>query len=261
MAFPDAPRVIYEKNPLEEVICQVRFPAILKIDTEAPAAFQESIRANFPLYKNRPTLKLPGGLPAELMTLLGKDLPFGGQNAHDFTTRDEKWTLGLAREFLALTCRSYDRWEEFKQQLDGPLRALQMSYVPAFFTRVGLRYRDIIRRESLDLKNVGWAELLQPWIASAFGSPDVSTDVEHSGHELLIRLPEGQGHVRVHHGTVLDETTKETCYVIDADFFTEQQTEPSHAIECLDFLNKQARLLFRWCIQDRLHRAMRPSAV
>lgn len=261
MAFPDKPRVIYEKNPLEEVICQLRFPTILKIDTEAPAAFQESIRADYPFYKSRPALKLPEGLPADVATLLVKDLPLGGQVAHDFTTRDEKWTAGLTREFLALTCRSYDRWENFKRLLAGPLNALQTFYAPAFYTRIGLRYRDIIRRSSLGLEQVGWADLLKPWVASAFGSSDVAADVEHSGHELLIRLPDGRSRVRVHHGTVLDEATKETCYVIDADFFADQQTEPPHALERLDSLNKQARLFFRWCIEDRLHEAMRPNPV
>jgi uncharacterized protein (TIGR04255 family) len=47
MTFPeDSPRVIYGRNPLEQVICQIRFPTILKIDTELPAAFQEQIRSD-----------------------------------------------------------------------------------------------------------------------------------------------------------------------------------------------------------------------
>ena len=47
MAFPEVERVIYERNPLDEVICQLRFPAILKID-EPPIAFQEQIRTRYP---------------------------------------------------------------------------------------------------------------------------------------------------------------------------------------------------------------------
>ena len=39
--FPDTPRVVYNKNPLFEVLCQLRFPHILRIETEIPAAVPE----------------------------------------------------------------------------------------------------------------------------------------------------------------------------------------------------------------------------
>lgn len=54
--FPETPRVIYAKNPLFEVICQLRFPAILKIDSEIPAGFQEKLRASFPLFREEDLL-------------------------------------------------------------------------------------------------------------------------------------------------------------------------------------------------------------
>jgi hypothetical protein len=42
--FPESERIIYAKNPLESVICQLRFPAILKISSEPPVEFQETLR-------------------------------------------------------------------------------------------------------------------------------------------------------------------------------------------------------------------------
>lgn len=45
MLFPPTQRVIYHKNPLVEVVCQLRFPTILKIDAEIPVAFQEAVRS------------------------------------------------------------------------------------------------------------------------------------------------------------------------------------------------------------------------
>src|SRR5260221_1532066 len=122
MGFPDAPRVIYNKTPSEEVIAQVRFPAILRIESESPAIFQERIRADFPFYQNRPALKLPDGLPAEFASMV---IPLSGQTAHNFTSQDDKWTVSLTREFLALTCHPYDRWETFQSRLSGLLVALQ----------------------------------------------------------------------------------------------------------------------------------------
>ena len=262
MAFPDAPRVIYQHNPLEEVICQVRFPTILKVDAEAPVAFQEHIRASYPFYTTKPTLELPANVPPELGALLVKQLSPGvGSAAHNFTSRDEKWTLTLTREFLALTCRAYSRWEDFKNHFAGPLTALHEQYAPGFVTRIGLRYRNVIRRSILGLDGVAWNELLTPWIAGALMSPEVASVAEHSATEIGLSLPDGQGRVRVHHGMAIDEASKEPCYVIDADFFDERQTELTNALSRLDFFHGEARLFFRWCIQDRLHAALDPRPV
>ena len=41
--FSNDERVIYAKRQLVEVICQLRFPEILKIDVSEPADFQERI--------------------------------------------------------------------------------------------------------------------------------------------------------------------------------------------------------------------------
>ena len=46
-------RCIYRRSPLIEVICQLRFPAILRIDAQAPAQFQEAIRGDYPQFSQR----------------------------------------------------------------------------------------------------------------------------------------------------------------------------------------------------------------
>ena len=46
--FSNEPRFIYSSNQLGEVICQLRFPDILSIETKLPADFQDAIRAEFP---------------------------------------------------------------------------------------------------------------------------------------------------------------------------------------------------------------------
>jgi len=61
MPFPDSKRAFYGKNPLEEVVCQLRFPPILRIEVETPAVFQDKVRQVFPLYK-RLTVVPPLGM-------------------------------------------------------------------------------------------------------------------------------------------------------------------------------------------------------
>ncbi len=67
----DYKRVIYAKAPITEVSCQLRFPAILKIENESPSAFQELIRDKFLCMKKEANSDLPEGLievlPADLV--------------------------------------------------------------------------------------------------------------------------------------------------------------------------------------------------
>lgn len=50
MLYSDHARVHYDKPQLAEVICQLRFPAILSIGSREPVDFQEAVRGMFPRY-------------------------------------------------------------------------------------------------------------------------------------------------------------------------------------------------------------------
>ena len=47
MLFAKYERCLYQRSPLIEVICQLRFPTILSIGSQEPAEFQEAIRHEF----------------------------------------------------------------------------------------------------------------------------------------------------------------------------------------------------------------------
>lgn len=76
MLFPESERVIYDQNPLEEVICELRFPQILRIESEAPAAFQDRVRGEYPLVNKRTPLNL--GLPPEVAKIFPLELNIKG---------------------------------------------------------------------------------------------------------------------------------------------------------------------------------------
>ena len=111
MTFPDSPRVIYKQNPLVEVICQLKFPPILKIDTEPPASFQERIRKGYPLLQESTAEQQP--LPPGIAKLIGQAVPgfFQGQ-AYTFLSEDQKSKAVLTREFIAVSTGHYARLEE-----------------------------------------------------------------------------------------------------------------------------------------------------
>src|SRR6266571_2947714 len=98
MLFPERKRVIYGKKPSEEVICQLRFPTILRIASEPPALFQERIRQQYPLLRQMKPNQLP--LPEEFLKSLGPGFSLSMANpAYDFISADEKWTISLTSDF------------------------------------------------------------------------------------------------------------------------------------------------------------------
>lgn len=268
MAFPDAERVLYQQNPLDEVICQLRFPPVLRIETEPPALFQEQVRADYPFYTEKPGVKIPPGFPAEVADLFHSQVAGGGRKSHLFESADRQWALTLHRDSLTLTCRDYMRWEDFRAHLVGAYEALLASYGVPFFTRIGLHYRDVIRRSLLDLDDVPWGELLQPWISGVLGSSAVAEAVGDTQSVCLIRLPDDIGQVRVNFGLASAQwesddgrPVQEPIFIIDADHFIDEQTEIFDVNPRLAALNRQSGLLFRWCITERLHEALRPGPV
>lgn len=265
MLFPEIQRVIYKKNPLDQVICQVRFPSILKIDAEIPADFQDRIRGEFPNFSEKSELKLEvpragKGQEVPLELLRGAQQSLSTKN-YEFISEDNLWRINLTRTFLALTSNKYERWEDFKGKLLAPLNALIEIYAPIHFSRIGLRYIDVIKRSGLGLIDSSWGDLIQPYILGILDSPTVSKHVQSFENRYEISLSEHKDLVTLSTKFVVHVGDGETCYMIDADFSNAGKVPVEGAIEKLDYFNKHASRLLRWCITDRLHQAMEPQAL
>ena len=138
------PRCSYRDHQLGEVICQLRFPEILAIGAEAPVAFQEAIRADYPGFLRRQDTPPPKvtGTPGRFT--LENPQPIVN---YQFTSMDGVWRVNLTSSFISLTCTRYTGWEDFAARLDKPLAAFIRIYKPGFFQRVGLRYLNFISRD------------------------------------------------------------------------------------------------------------------
>lgn len=258
--FPAVTRVLYSKAMLHEVVCQVRFPADLRLEKDPPAEFQQRVRAMFPLL-NRKTQSVVGTLPPEVAKAFEAVVPPSGTNTiWQFATEDGKTRLDLAKDKLTLTSRSYDRWEHFWKQFHEPLDAFVDLYKPPFFVRIGLRYQNLIRRSALGLNDVAWPELLRPLVLGELADDAVGRHAIEAARNLLVTLPEQEAKGRLQHGFAQIEGSEEQCYLIDCDFFIER-SDVNHAHNAITYLHQYAARYFRWCITDRLHEAMEPGPV
>ncbi len=262
MPFPEVSRVIYRKNPLNQVICQLRFPPILRIDTELPAPFQERIQNVFPEFEEGTEWKMElpknivGPMPSETYQQI---LQSTGNKNYVFISEDGEWRVNLTRTFIALTTNKYYRWEEFRDKLGVPLDAFLEVYSPSHFTRVGLRYIDVIKRSMLNFDGIEWKELLKPYVIGVIGSGDVGNNVDDFESRSEINLEEGQGRVRMITKLFNDPENGEVCFAIDSDFFYGKKTSPDMVIDKLVFFNSRSSRLIQWVVTPRLHQAMEPQ--
>lgn len=260
--FPQKPqRVIYEQNPLAEVICQIRFPKILRIAAEEPAIFQDKIRDIYPLYDvEKPDIaeNLPANM-SDMLALFGRG---SVEPIYKFLTTDEKRLISLASEFVALTDKNYIRWESFYEQFDVGKNALEDIYEPAFYTRIGLRYKDVIDLNALGLTNKNWDDLLNPRLIGLLGLPELSVQPREIKSAAVLDLglkDVKNARVTLRHG--FSKTDDGEIYAIDADFFTNERSFPDEVSPILSRFNRIAGDLFRWAISDELHDVLGPKPV
>ena len=258
--YANVNRVQYGKNQLGEVICQLRFPEILTIETNVPAQFQEAIRVQFPHYsvrKEAPAPKLtgmPGNFQLEKQPM---------NNNYQFVSADGVWRVNLTSRFISLACNHYTSWEDFAAKLDKPLAAFIQIYRPAFFERVGLRYLNFISKKELSVENLPWRDLIQPQYLGILADEEIleaSTARCSLDTELAIR---GGCRAKIHAGPGLvkkgGQQDQEVKFIFDLDLFMMGNIPVNHSAGSLQTLHAQADAIFRGAITDTLHDAMEPK--
>lgn len=260
--FSNEARCFLQRNPLGEVICQLRFPDILIIGAKPPADFQEAIRSQFPIYtvrKEAPAPKVtgtPGNLSIENAPAIIN---------HQFSTADGVWRVNLTSNFISLACTNYTCWEDFAKYLDKPLAAFIQIYQPAHFHRVGLRYLNFISRKALQLDNIPFSQLIEPAYLGPLSDEDMP---EHTvsrcnmDAEFAIR---GGCRAKIHAGIGIvkknGQADNEVKFIFDQDLFMSGNIPVNHSAGALETLHSQAFSIFRGAITDTLYNALEPTTI
>ena len=257
--FSTESRVIYRKNQLGEVICQLRFPEILAIGAKPPVDFQEMIRAEYPAYSSR--MENPAPKPVNV----GGKVTLQNQSPvinYQFVSADGIWRVNLTQKFISLACSRYTSWEDFAAKLDKPLAAFIQIYKPAYFERIGLRYVNFISRKALSLEGTPFRELIAERYLGILSDEQVAEPtVGRSGvdAEFAIR---GGCRVKLHAGPGqvhrAGKSDGEVKFILDQDLYMPGKIAPNLSAPALQTLHAQAWSLFRDAITDELHDAMEP---
>jgi uncharacterized protein (TIGR04255 family) len=263
MPFPPVERVKYNNTPLENVICQLRFPPILAIDSETPSEFQSLIRNEFPYYDEKIEFQ------QEISTALNINSPdqivnpvtkVSSNKNHEFKSEESDWTINLTRTFISISTTNYSTWEEFLDKFKTPLLSIIKVYEPIHFTRIGLRYVDIFCRSKIGLEGHDWSDLIQPYFLGLLGS-EVSSSVREYKSVSEIESEDKSSIIRITNSLIKRIDNNETCFLMDTDVFTNQKTKVEEAFPRLNYLHDRSSRLIRYSITDLLHKSLEPVKI
>lgn len=251
LPFPHQADVPLERAPVAEVVCQVRFPPILRIAREEPSDFQEKVRGRFPELEIEQSLlvRLPNNVSEGLQT---EPRP----KIYRFHAPDRQTTISLGVNFYALSTTRYTHWPDFLNDLMLAHTALQAVYQPAYAIRLGLRYIDRFTLANTgytstnDIRSLFRPELVAP-IAGELWEP---TDNYLSQH--LLQDDDG-ARLALRFGYRVEEA--EPGFILDFDYYQEGQLALDDLAARCDRYHTAIYNAFRWCLLPEALQVFQPS--
>lgn len=247
----DQPRVIFERNPLQTVVMQVRFPAIFALEQPAGvAAFQERVRSEYPRAETRSQqvnlLVGPGGMSAQNAQL----------GPWRFLSEDGSWVAAVAPDFVSLETTSYQRFEDFSTRAHRLLVAATETFGLSHRGRLGLRYINQLRHP--DARTVvDWRQFLEDDLLGAVGGDLLREHVVQAFQQIELGLEAGRMTIR--HGFVREDE-KESMYLLDLDAYDDGTStfDPDEIVEKIGVFKRWIWNVFRRSITDELVKHLGP---
>lgn len=255
MFFPVKDRVVYDINPLQEVICQLRFPKILRLEGLKPFEIQEALSKSYPKLVESQSINF------EIKEIEGKFTSIQDTRPiYEFLSEDGA-KVSVTSESIALTVKAYSRWEKFLSELTNIIEPFEEIYKPITYTRIGLRYVNLIQPSILGITDKALAELVNPLLGGILCDESIGANQRESNGNFF--LSNGSDGMTARYASI--QVNDERAYLIDGDFYTLAEGENLGAfhdnIGRIGQYKQDAHNFFRWAISEPLHEALRPNPI
>ena len=269
MSLDKVKRVRFKHSPLDKVICQLRFPTILKIDQTPPADFQALIEERFPYFADNGT---DAQEPFEVQLNGAQEMPFsvaiGGiqqqRKAYSFLAKDNDFVVTLARNFLSLSTQKYDGWENFYSRVDFILKAFVKVYGKKELTRVGIRYINAISKRGLGIpESTSWSELIRSSLLGVMCDSELAQYVKGLNSTFFLKDVDLSVDMQVLSGIFLktDSTPVQEVFLIDCDTFSTGKNDTDNVMSLLNRLHDKPSSFLRRAITEKLYEIMEPEEI
>lgn len=227
----------YRRNFLRQAVCELRFPTLIELGgPRPPAAFVSALRKEYP--------------HLELANEVTFGVGVGGTEAnhtHIFRSSKLKWSVSLKQNALTVETNNYSEYADLKKRVLYVVEAAKQVIDSDFFTRVGLRYINVIECDSEDPTS-GWVntDLIAP-----LRNDNFSGISEYAGRLSLIAA---DGGCLLQHGLQLVNNGKNKPlhpdYVVDIDAYR-NEVNLEHIEMAIDIMHTQAFDIFDWSLGDK----------
>lgn len=261
MILQEHTRVGYKNTPLTQVICQIRFPAILSISATEPTDFQEKIRDDFPEFKSEPEITM--GVQFDLAKQ--QVLPIAPSSppckVYKFSSIDGKWVVGLTNSNIYLLTHDYKNWDEFKLKFTNIMKPLLSLYKPTLYTRIGLKYTNVITNTIEDSVFHGhnFSELIKPEFLGVLACPENydKDKINVSFYKTVLPLSNREGcSVIIQSGLATSPDSPDKKFMFDCDYSCNSQVKTNEYLNTLDFLHNCSTGLFQMITTEKMRDIM-----
>jgi uncharacterized protein (TIGR04255 family) len=242
LKFPQKPEVRLRKPPLEEVICQVKFPPILRISKETPIDFQDTIRDHFPV------LEIEQGVIVQFPIIGNIEKPAveTSPKIYRFLSPDKKNNVSIATDFIALSTKKYSTWSDFLQILNFILKTFVNIYQPSFATRIGLRFINRFTKKNTKSKtNQELLALFREELTCL-----IQADPWIEPNEMLLQMLLSDTREKLTLRIGYGKENKEPFFLLDFDNFEEGQLNIKKTTERVNEYHTKIYNAFRWALLD-----------
>jgi uncharacterized protein (TIGR04255 family) len=226
LSVPDVEPVTFARNTIRTAVVELKFPTLLEFETQPPTEIQHRLRKDYPQFSKRKAVNIGSGtVEEEIRYVLG--------------SRDGSWSVAIRPSAIALESTKYTTFEEMLARLQLILSVSKKQLDTDFFTRVGLRYVNLLPVPNASFD--GWLnpDLIRPLAGGTYGT------VSKYWQEVRGRARSGKYSFR--HGLPEEMSAKEIRYVLDIDLFSEN-IEYDDAIGLLGDFHRESFAFFSWCI-------------
>ena len=248
-------QVRYSKPPLVETVFELRFPPILRIDTETPDKFQDLIRHRFPEYEvqNEIQQQVVGNVNQNQFLAETK---LSSNIVHVFSSDDKKNVVKLTRNNIFYSTTNYLGWDRFKEESIFVMKYFADIYQTSQFSRIGLRYINVIDRTKLGLDiSTPWKALVKNYYLGLLANPTESEKIE--SYELVTGLKFGpKTAINLRVTLLVNLNSQETCLGLDNDCFLPEGDEDFQTT--IESLHTHCEYYFFNAITEELRSAMKP---
>lgn len=222
--IPTQDRVEFEHNFIRTAVCELRFPTLVEFQEGELVDFQRRLRKEFPIVDAGLNLgpSHEGLTPVKLMR-----------------SKDKRWTLALRASSLGIETSRYLSFMDVTERVTRTLDLVGELLDTDFFTRVGLRYTNVLPINGAAASNWVRPTLVADLEEGLYGDPEEYWN--------QIRLRTASGSLLIRHGLSKGLPRDEREYTLDIDAYAEN-VEWHDLGATLAALNRDAFSIFSWCL-------------